>query len=89
MTNFKLVTVYESQGMLRAHVIKGKLESAGLTVFLKYEALGQVLGLTVDGLGRVEVQVPEDVVADALELIAEPEDDEEDETAGGEGAEVQ
>jgi len=53
MAQLKLVTVYESQGMLGAQVVKGKLESAGLPVLLKYESYGQVLGLTVDGLGLV------------------------------------
>jgi hypothetical protein len=68
----QLVTVYRSQGMLGAQVVKGRLESAGIPVFLKYEALGQVLGLTVDGLGMVEVQVPADWAEDADALLEEP-----------------
>jgi hypothetical protein len=72
----KLVTVYQSQGMLGAQVVKGKLESAGMPVFLKYEAIGQVFGLTVDGLGRVEVQVPDDLSEEATALLEEtPESD--------------
>lgn len=67
-----LVTVYTAQGMLPAQVIKGKLESAGIPVLLKYEAIGQVLGLTVDGLGLVEVQVPEGW-ADAAEALLQEE----------------
>jgi hypothetical protein len=67
----KLVTVYTSQGMLPAHVIKGKLESAGIPVMLKYEAVGQILGLTADGLGQVRVQVPAELVQQALALIDE------------------
>ena len=80
-----MITVYRSQGMLGAEVVKGKLELAGLPVFLKYEAVGQVLGLTVDGLGLVEVQVPEEWVDQALELLREPaEGDDEELDAGGE-----
>jgi hypothetical protein len=81
MTEPRLVTVYISQGMLPAQVVRGKLESAGIPVRLKYEAIGQIIGLTVDGLGRVEVQVPEDCAADAEYLLleeeagADPEDD--------------
>lgn len=71
MGSFKLVTIYRSQGMLPAQVIKGKLESAGIPVFLKYESAGLILGLTVDGLGLVEVQVPPDWVEDATAVIAE------------------
>ena len=71
MTEPKLVTVYRSQGMLPAQVIKAKLESAGIPVFLKYESLGQIFGLTVDGLGLVEVQVPDEWADDALALVRE------------------
>ncbi len=79
MNKFELITVYQSQGMLGAQVAKSKLESAGLPVFLKYESFGQVLGLTVDGLGRVEVQVPSDVADDARSLLDESETDSDDE----------
>jgi Putative prokaryotic signal transducing protein len=71
MTELKLVTVYVSQGMLSAQVVRGKLESAGIPVLLKYEAIGQIIGLTVDGLGSVEVQVPEEYAADAEYLLQE------------------
>ncbi len=79
---YVLVTVYESQGMLAAQVAKSKLESAGLPVFLRYEPVGQVLGLTVDGLGRVEVQVPSDLADDARAML----DEETDLEAGDGGA---
>jgi hypothetical protein len=65
------VTVYRSQGMLAAHVVKGKLDAAGVPAILRYESLGIIYGLTVDGLGLVEVQVPAAWVEDALALIAE------------------
>lgn len=73
MTEPRLVTVYISQGMLPALVVRGKLESAGIPVLLRYESIGQVIGLTVDGLGRVEVQVPEQCVDDAEDLLREEE----------------
>jgi hypothetical protein len=71
MTEYRLVTVYISQGMLPAQVVRGKLESAGIPALLRYEAIGQIIGLTVDGLGRVEVQVPEEYAADAEYLLEE------------------
>jgi hypothetical protein len=74
MTEPKLVTVYVSQGMLSAEVVKGKLESAGIPSLLRYEAIGQIIGLTVDGLGRVEVLVPEELAADASYLLEEDDD---------------
>lgn len=71
MSDQKLVTVYTCQGMLPAQVIKGKLESAGIPVLLKYEAIGQIFGLTVDGLGLVEVRVPEECADAATDLLQE------------------
>jgi hypothetical protein len=69
MADFEFVTVYESQGMLGAQVVKSKLESAGLPALLKYESYGQLLGLTVDGLGTVLVLVPADLAEDALAVL--------------------
>ncbi len=77
MSELNLVTVYESMGILTAQVIKSKLEAAGIPVLLKYESMGPVLGLTVDGLGLVRVQVPEECVADAEALITETPEPEE------------
>ena len=71
MDKMALVTVYTSQGMLPAQVIKGKLESANIPVMLKYESAGQIFGLTVDGLGQVQVQVPIEFAEEALALIDE------------------
>jgi hypothetical protein len=66
-----LVKVYQSQGIYAAEVVKAKLEASGIPVLLKYESVGQVLGLTVDGLGRVEVHVPAEFADEALELVEE------------------
>jgi hypothetical protein len=79
MTEPQLVTVYVSQGMLPAEVVRSKLESAGIPVLLKYEAIGQIIGLTVDGLGRVDVLVPEEYAADAEYLLQEEAADPEEE----------
>jgi hypothetical protein len=76
MSDLNLVTVYRSMGMLGAEVVKGKLEAAGIPTMLKYDSAALVFGLTVDGLGMVEVQVPEDCVADAEALVAEDSDEE-------------
>jgi hypothetical protein len=64
-----LVTVYVAQGMLRAMVVRGALETAGIPVILAYESVGQVIGLTVDGLGRVEIRVPLEWEAEARDLL--------------------
>jgi hypothetical protein len=75
MSDLNLVTVYRSAGMLGAQVVKGKLEAYGIPTMLRYESAGLVFGLTVDGLGMVEVQVPEDRAEEAEALISEDYDE--------------
>jgi hypothetical protein len=67
--------------MLGAQVVKGKLEAYGIPVMLRYESAGLVFGLTIDGLGMVEVQVPEDRAEEAEALVTEEPEDESDELA--------
>jgi hypothetical protein len=84
VSDLKLVTVYQSMGMLGAQVVKAKLEAAGIPTMLKYESAGLVFGLTIDGLGMVEVQVPEEYAEDAEDMVAEePEGEPEAEEATG------
>jgi len=73
MSDLNLVTVYRSMGMLGAQVVKAKLEAYEIPVMLKYESAGLVFGLTVDGLGMVEVQVPGDRAEEAAAIVAEDE----------------
>jgi hypothetical protein len=61
------------QGELAANVMKSHLESEGIPVLLKWEALGRVTGLTVDGLGQVKIMVPKEFAEDARQII-EPRD---------------
>jgi hypothetical protein len=64
--------------LLRAQVIKGRLEASGIPALLDYESIGQTFGLTVDGLGEVRVLVPVERVDEAKELIAVEDGDLED-----------
>jgi hypothetical protein len=70
-SNDDLVAVYETQGLTRAEIIKAKLESAGIPALLKYESVGPVLAVTVDGLGRVLVLVHQAHEQTARELLKE------------------
>jgi hypothetical protein len=69
MKDIKFVTVYTANGEPEAHIIKGKLETEGIPVILKYESAGPVIGITVDGLGQIQVQVPEDMVEIARKSV--------------------
>ncbi len=65
------VVAHRAWGKLEAEVIKGRLESAGIPVWLDYESIGPVYGVTIDGLGEVRVMVPDQYAADARLVLAE------------------
>ena len=71
-----LVVICTVQGELAASVIKSHLESEGIPVLLKWEAIGRVSGLTVDGLGQVKILVPREFAEDAKFIIAPRDSDE-------------
>ena len=64
-----LTKIHVAQGMLNAHVIKAKLEQAGIPVLLDYESIGPLYGITVDGVGEVRVLVPNRCADEARALI--------------------
>jgi len=70
-TKPELAVVAKVQGQVTANILKGHLESEGIPVVLRYESAGQVFGIIVDGLGQVEVLVPQEF-AEAAGRIIEP-----------------
>ena len=69
------VKLYVAQGLAEAYVVRGLLESNGIPVELEYEALGSLLGLTLDGLGKVEIMVPSQWEETARSLLVQPGDE--------------
>jgi hypothetical protein len=61
-------------------VIKGRLESEGIPALVQQEAVGTVLGLTVGPLGSAKVLVPESLAEQALAILAETYETDEEET---------
>jgi len=68
-----LIEVYTTQGHLRAHVIKSKLEAAGIPAMLSYDYASLAFGLTIDGIGEVRVMVPAQYADEAHRIIEEEE----------------
>jgi hypothetical protein len=62
--------VYTANGQLEAHIIKGLLEAAGITVQVSQEGAGEALGFSIGLLGDAYLLVPDDQVAEAEALIA-------------------
>ncbi len=67
----ELVVVYTTLGREVGAVIKGRLESEGIPAMLRYESIGPVYGIAMDGLGQVEVLVPKDFEDKARALLKE------------------
>jgi hypothetical protein len=69
-----LTVVATTSGMLRAEVLKSKLENAGIPAMLEYEPAGPVLGITVPGLSlsQVRILVADQDAADAHRILDTP-----------------
>ena len=71
MSKDKPITcVYVAEGEFQAQQIRSFLEAHDIPCIFHGEALRKTHGLTLDGLGEVEIHVPEDFVEQAKDLLA-------------------
>lgn len=63
-------TVYVAHGLLRAEVVRSRLESEGIPAILQFDSGSHIFGLTVDGLGEVRVLVPAHLAEQARQVLA-------------------
>ncbi|MCU0287392.1 MAG: DUF2007 domain-containing protein [Acidobacteria bacterium] len=56
-------------GLMEAEIIKSKLESFEIPCVLKFESAGRLMGITMNGLGKVQVMVSPDDYDKALEIM--------------------
>lgn len=61
-------------GMMEAEIIRSKLESFGIPCMLKFESMGRLMAISMNGLGKVRVMVPPDRLQEAQELLNQEED---------------
>ncbi|MGC9976994.1 MAG: hypothetical protein ABSC57_09850 [Syntrophales bacterium] len=64
-----------ASGMANANIVLGRLETEGIPAKLKYEAVGAIYGITIDGLGKVDVLVPASYLQKVREVLAQTYDD--------------
>ena len=62
-------------GMTNANIVLGRLETEGIPAKLKYEAVGAIYGITIDGLGKVDILVPASYLQKVREVLAQTYDD--------------
>gem|GEM_PF-792157 len=58
-------------GMTIADILKGRLETEGIPVRMRYESAGRVYAITLDGLGEVELLVPSFLLERARKVLAD------------------
>lgn len=58
------------EGSMEAEIIKSKLESFAIPVLLQYEAAGRIFGITMNGLGKVKIMVPESFLEEAKKILS-------------------
>ncbi len=69
MKSDRLSLVWKASGYLDAQMIKGYLESFGLTVYTFEESVGTAYGLTTTPLGEVEIYVPKENAKEAEKYL--------------------
>ena len=69
-------SVFIANGEIHAHQVRAFLEAAGIASEYRGEALRNTHGLTLDGLGLVEIMVAEGDADRALALLASAENGE-------------
>jgi hypothetical protein len=69
----QLHCVFVASGEVEAQQVRAFLEAAGISTAERGEALRKTHGLTVDGLGAVDILVAEADVAQAREMLASAE----------------
>ncbi len=77
MDEEKWEVAYTASGMANANIILGRLETEGIPAKLKYEAVGAIYGITIDGLGKVDILVPASYLQKVREVLEQTYDDEE------------
>ncbi len=67
--------VYRASGMTNARIVAGRLEAEGIPFRLKYEAAGEIYAIVINGLGEVEILVPQDAFETAQRVLSIPFDE--------------
>jgi hypothetical protein len=80
----ELIELVVIEGMMEAEIIKSKLDNFEIPCMLKFEAVGRLLGITSDGLGKVQVMVPPDYLEKAKEILNSDTDDQQSQENGSE-----
>lgn len=72
MFDEKWIIIYKAAGIVNAQIISGRLKADGIPTRLQYEAVGVIsFSLDIDGLGEVDIYVPESFANLAKDILAQ------------------
>lgn len=71
MDEEKWEIAYTASGITNANIVVGRLETEGIPARLKYEAVGAIYAITIDGLGEVDILVPVNYLEKAREVLSQ------------------
>ncbi|MCA1553547.1 MAG: DUF2007 domain-containing protein [Chloroflexi bacterium] len=63
--------MYVARGRMEAEVVRGRLDAEHIPALIVYESVGQTFGITVDGLGQVQVKVPAPFADEARQILTD------------------
>ena len=61
--------LYSTNSEVEANLISDILNRCGIPSFLKSESFGKVAGITIDGLGQIDIYVRNEDYESALEVL--------------------
>ena len=71
MKEKELVKLIEVEGLVNAQIIESKLKHFNIPCMLKYDSATHLYGITLDGLGKVQVIVPKEFLKQAQEVLGD------------------
>jgi len=77
MDEAKWKVVHTASGMTGANIVVGRLNTEGIPTRLKYEAVGAIYAITIDGLGEVKILVPAEYLEKARNVLSQSYNEEE------------
>jgi hypothetical protein len=75
MDETKWEIVFTASGMILAKIVAGRLEAEGIATRFRYDVAGSIYGITVDGLGAVKIEVPEEEAERARAILRQSYED--------------
>lgn len=69
--NEEIVAIETTSGIMEAEILRGLLESMGVTIWMSQESAGKIYSLGIGRLGRVDLMVRANQAEEARQILAD------------------